>query len=248
MLLMKKMIRSGREDVMQTNENEKKYNLLLHRLAAAVGGFAAAYTLVLRAGLGSSQTVNIMDALFGLLGKDLRTSLLHLFGMLIYGASVFGITVLKKKSRMDLPIFSMCLNIAGFALLAALPADIDPIVGLYPTFITMSVMWVVFADMGGYASSPIFCTNNFRQMCGALAEYTCDKSEASLKKAKFFAGTLAVFFLGAAAGYYLTQFLAVKAAFVGAVPCLIAIAAELAKLHYLHKAAHDFHKISPKLV
>ncbi len=212
---------------------EKKYNVLLHRLAAVTGGFAAAYTLLMFAALGSSQTVNLMDVLFGLLGKDIHSMLLHLFGAMLYGASVFGITVLNKKSRLNMPIFSMCLNIAGFAALALLPKSIDPCIGLYPTFITMSAMWVIFGSMGEYAASPIFCTNNFRQLCGALAEYACDKDPASLKKAKFFGGTLLAFTFGALTGYYLTTLLHQKAAFAGTVFCLMAIAAELAKLHSL---------------
>ena len=47
-----------------------RYERVLHRIAALIGGFAGAYTVLIRLNLGSSQTMNLLELLTGLLGKD----------------------------------------------------------------------------------------------------------------------------------------------------------------------------------
>ena len=107
---------------------------------------------------------------------------LHFIGMLLYAGAVFTAVYLSKKGRIDMKLFSMAVNAAGFIVLGLLPADINRCVGLYPTFIMMSIQWVVFGSIGGYASSPIFSTNNLRQTVGALAEYVCDHKKSTSTK------------------------------------------------------------------
>lgn len=196
-----------------------RYERVLHRIAALIGGFAGAYTVLIRLNLGSSQTMNLLELLTGLLGKDYLQAALHFIGMLLYAGAVFTAVYLSKKGRIDMKLFSMAVNAAGFIVLGLLPADINRCVGLYPTFVMMSIQWVVFGSIGGYASSPIFSTNNLRQTVGALAEYVCDHKKEHLDKAKYFAGTLLFFHLGAVGGFFACKALGIKAAFFGIIPC-----------------------------
>lgn len=194
---------------------------ILHRTAAVIGGFTGIYALLIRANFGSSQTLNLLHLVDNLLGRNFAEAMLHLGGALVYAGAVFAVTVLQKKSRLDMKLFSMAVNAVGFIVMGFMPSDINGCIGLYPTFLMMSVQWVVFGNLGGYASSPIFSTNNLRQMSGALAEYVCDRDPKHLDKAKFFGGTLLFFHIGAALGYFACEGFGEKASFLGLIPCAV---------------------------
>jgi uncharacterized membrane protein YoaK (UPF0700 family) len=198
-----------------------RYERALHRAAAIIGGFTGIYTILIRTNLGSSQTLNLLELLNSLLGRNFLEALAHFGGMIAYGGAIFLTTVLSRKSKLDMKLFSMTVNIIGFIVLGFLPENLNRCVGLYPTFIMMSIQWLVFGNLGGYASSPIFSTNNLRQMTSALAEYACDHKPEHLDKAKFFGGTLIFFHLGALLGYLFCKEFAIKASFFGVIPCVI---------------------------
>ncbi len=221
-----------------------RHERAMHRAACLVGGYTAMYTILMRFNLGSSQTVNILEIMKSLLGRSFAEAFLHLLGAVIYGGSVFAAAYLKRKGRADVYSLSVFISIAGFVVMGFLPADIPSVVGLYPTFIMMSFLWVVFGGMGGYNSAPIFSTNNFRQTVGEIAEYCADGDKKHLDKAKFFAGTLAAFHIGAAAGYIGCAAAGLKASFFGVLPCMILLAAvnapKLAAVLHLRKSpAHN---------
>jgi uncharacterized membrane protein YoaK (UPF0700 family) len=126
-----------------------------------------------------------------------------------------------KKTKIDMMLFSTALNIIGFIVMGLMPDEVNACVALYPTFVMMSVQWVVFGGLGGYNSSPIFSTNNLRQMSAAFAEYLCDRKSEHLDKAKYFAGSIFFFHLGAALGFVACKLFAVKAAYFGIIPCVL---------------------------
>ena len=191
---------------------------LMHRTATLVGGFAGMYTVLTRFNLGSSQTVCWLDMMAALFGRDLREFLLRFLGVVIYGATVFAAAYLTKKGKTDTRILSAAICAVCFSVLGFMPAETDHCVALYPSFIMMSFMWVVFGGMGGYASAPIFSTNNYRQAIGGLAEYVADHDKKHLDKAKHFAGTLLFFHIGAAAAYFACDKFGTSAAFFGLIP------------------------------
>ncbi len=211
----------------------------LHRAACVVGGFAAMYTVLVRVNLGSSQTLNLLEVLKNILGRSFFEAALHLLGALIYGGAVFGVVVMTKRTHFDMKLVSMAINIVGFVVLAILPKDIPAVVGLYPTFIMMSVQWVVFGSLGGYSSSPIFSTNNFRQAVGALAEYVCDRNPEQLEKAKHFGYSLLFFHIGAAVSYFLVTAFDIKAALFGIIPCMVVCVMEIIPKHELLRRAAE---------
>ena len=198
---------------------------LMHRAATLVGGFAGMYTVLTRFNLGSSQTVCMLDMFAAFFGRDMREFLLRLLGITIYGAAVFTATYLTKKGKADTRIISAVLCAVCFAVLGFMPEDTDRCIALYPSFIMMAFLWVVFGSMGGYASAPIFSTNNYRQAVGGIAEYCADHDKKHLEKAKHFGGTLLMFHIGAAAAYFLCKGFGTSAAFFGLVPTAVLVCA-----------------------
>ena len=149
-------------------------------------------------------------------------------GTALYGCSVFAASYLCKKGWSGTKLLCGALCIAGFAVLGFMPVEIDRCIGLYPTFVTMPFLWVVYGSACGYSSAPIFSTNNYRQTIGGIAEYAASHDRKALEKAKFFGGTLAAFHLGAFLSWIACSQLAGKAAFFGIIPCLALCAFELA--------------------
>lgn len=198
---------------------------LMHRAASLTGGFAGMYTVLTLSNLGSSQTVCWLDMMAALFGRDLREFLLRALGVAIYGASVFAAAYLTKKGRVDTRMISALLCAVCFSVLGVIPAETEHCIAVYPSFIMMAFLWVVFGNIADYASAPIFSTNNYRQAIGGIAEYCADHDKAHLDKARFFGGTLLVFHIGAAAAYFACGSFGTKAAFFGLIPTALLAAA-----------------------
>lgn len=205
----------------------KNNDRLMHRTAAFIGGYTALFTIMEHSNLGSAQTLNMLDIIRDIFGHDFLEAALRVLGVIIYASSIFGVTVLGKKTKCNLKLLSAFVNIGGFILLALIPENVDPLLSIYPAFIMMSIEWVVFGSLCGYASSPIFSTNNLRQTFSALAEYFCDHDKTHLDKAKFFGGTLIMFHLGALAGYFMCEKFSLNAALFGIIPSVFIIFLEL---------------------
>jgi uncharacterized membrane protein YoaK (UPF0700 family) len=222
----------------------RKPDWWIHRIVSFIGGYAGLYTIMIRTNLGAAQTLNMLEVVKGFLGRNYAECMVHLTGAILYAGAIFGVTLLSKKSRIDMKLFSMAINTAGFIILGFLPENINSYIGLYPVFIMMSVQWLVFGGLNGYNSSPIFSTNNLRQMISAIAEYTCDHKPEQLDKAKYFGGTLICFHTGAAVGYFVCENIGIYASFLGIIPCLIVSAIEIfqkvhtnavEKIKFMHK-------------
>lgn len=210
-----------------------EYKRFLHRAAAFIGGFVGMYTLVINLNLGSAQTVNLLDMLKSLLGHDAREFLLRLLGAALYGGAIFTAAYLAKKDK-DIKLLSMIICTIGFVVLGVLPENTDHCVALYPAFVMLPFVWVSFGEVDGFASSPIFSTNNYRQFIASLAEYCADHDKKHFVKAKVFAGTLVMFHTGAVAAYFACEYFGVKAAFLGAILCVL-----LAVVMFAHRLAEN---------
>lgn len=220
----------------------RKPDWWLHRIVSFIGGYAGIYTIMIRTNLGAAQTLNMLEIVKTFLGRNPAECMVHLTGVMLYAGAIFGVTLLSKKSRINMKLFSMIINIIGFMILGLLPENINSYIGVYPVFIMMSVQWVVFGGLNGYNSSPIFSTNNLRQMVSAMAEYVCDHKPEQLDKAKYFGGTLISFHIGAAVGYFICESIGIYASFFGIIPCLIVSAVEIfQKVHSNAVAKNKIH-------
>ena len=185
---------------------QKRADLNLHRIMCVVGGFMGAYAILIRCdNLGSAQTSNLIYLVLNLLGRDLPAFLIRLGGVFVYFLAIEITVLLEKKTQIDLKKYALfaeggCLLILGF-----LSKDADPVLCLYPIFFMMSTQWCVFHGTGGYNSSTIFSTNNFKQFSLALGSYVLEKDSASREKMILFANSLIFFHIGVAVSFYASR-------------------------------------------
>ena len=111
-----------------------------HLAFAAIGGFFGGYALLCRGGiLGSSQTMNlvelVIDALFGR-GSSV---LLHLLCLVIYVVGVMLSVIVPHVFHVDMRRLSPCITAAAAIAMGFFPADMTPLVALYPVFFSMSI-------------------------------------------------------------------------------------------------------------
>ena len=169
-----------------------------HLAFAAIGGFFGGYALLCRGGiLGSSQTMNLLelvsDALFGR-GSSV---LLHLLCLVIYVVGVMSAVIVPHVFHVDMRRLSPCITAAAAIAMGFFPADMTPLVALYPVFFSMSIQWSTFAGARGFQSATIFNSNNTKQASLALAHYLCEGEREQLTKLWFYGSTLLAFHAGA---------------------------------------------------
>ena len=169
-----------------------------HLAFAAIGGFFGGYALLCRGGiLGSSQTMNLLelvsDALFGR-GSSV---LLHLLCLVIYVVGVMFSVIVPHVFHVDMRRLSPCITAAAAIAMGFFPADMTPLVALYPVFFSMSIQWSTFAGARGFQSATIFNSNNTKQVSLALAHYLCEGEREQLTKLWFYGSTLLAFHAGA---------------------------------------------------
>ena len=189
--------------------SENKLNMLrrfLHHNMAAFAGFMGAYGLLLREDFfGNAQTVNMIYIIFAILGRDFKEFLLRVVVLILYVGAALIYVYMGKKLKNDTRVAALIVNTVSVVILASLPEDTDPVVGLYPIFFAMSFQWNAYSGVYGYNSSSIFSTNNIRQVSLSLGEYLIDRNKNHLHKMFFFLGVLVFFHIGVAYGFVMTM-------------------------------------------
>ena len=176
-----------------------------------MGGFFGGYALLCRGGiLGSSQTMNLLelvsDALFGR-GSSV---LLHLLCLVIYVVGVMLSVIVPHVFHVDMRRLSPCITAAAAIAMGFFPADMTPLVALYPVFFSMSIQWSTFAGARGFQSATIFNSNNTKQASLALAHYLCEGEREQLTKLWFYGSTLLAFHAGAVWSWLAVKWLDVR--------------------------------------
>lgn len=97
-------------------------------------------------------------------------ALLRFLGVLLYVSGGIAFVFVKNKTKYDVRAVSMVIKSLMILILGLMPADIDIVIGLFPTFFAMAFQWNSFPGEYGYVSSTIFSTNNTRQVSLALGE------------------------------------------------------------------------------
>lgn len=202
---------------------KQMYNRFLHHNMAAVGGFLAGYSVLMRADfLGNAQTANLVFFFFSILRQDPIQAILRFIGVLLYVSGGIAFIFVKNKTKFDVRAVSMAITALMILILGLMPADIDIVIGLFPTFFAMAFQWNSFPGEYGYVSSSIFSTNNTRQVSLSIGEMlfpndgkTGAEAKARNKehwhKAVFFLGSLAGFHIGVVCSYFLVQQFHIKA-------------------------------------
>ena len=142
----------------------KKYETPLHYIMAFVGGFFGVYAILSFCNLfGNAQTANLIYFVTDLLGGDVKDAALRIGGMLLFMAAIVLTVYLPKHSRVNLQVMSVLLDAAAAVLVGLFPADIHPVLALYPFFFVTAFQWNSFRGAQGFASSTLFSTNNLKQ-------------------------------------------------------------------------------------
>lgn len=192
-----------------------------HHSIALMGGFFGIYALLLRnENFGSSETANLIFLFASGLGGEWSVFRIRLAALFVYiGGLVFATLISKCFKKGDFRYLGILVDLIACLVLAWIPADVDPVLALYPMFFATAVQWLAFTSASGFNSATVFSTNNTRQMVTGLTEYIYSRDKAHLLRAKFFAGTLICFHLGVIYGYLCLQRWQIKSIYM-AIPLL----------------------------
>ena len=195
----------------------------LHFIMAFIGGWLGVYALLHFANLfGSAQTSNLIAIVTCLLGGNFGEFALRLGGMALYMAAVALATWLPHHLSADLRVVSLGIDGAAAVILGLFPAEIPPVLGLYPLFFAMAFQWCSFPGAHGFVSATIFSTNNLRQFTSAVTEVYLNHDPSYRLKARFFGLTLLSFHAGVAVSYLLWDAVGFQAAWLCLIPILAA--------------------------
>lgn len=195
--------------------HEEPYESHLHYLMSLIGGFLGAYALLNRGNVfGSAQTANLITITFQLIGHNFYELMIRIGALVIYGAAIVLAIVIPRYRKVNMKLASIFCTTLTVLLLGFFPADMNPVIALYPVFFATAFQWGVFKGAQGYLSSPIFSTNNFKQMLSAFTEYCLSHEESQKKKAGFYGLTLLSFHIGVGISYISSLYFGVHSSLV----------------------------------
>ena len=170
---------------------------------AVIGGFLGGYAVIRCDILASSQTVNVIDMLFGFYSGNIFSALVHLGGLALFAAAIFIVSWLKHRTRLkNTRIFALAMEAAAVIAVGFIPDTDHMQLVLYPLFFTMVMHWDAMRGANGYTSASVFSSNNFYQAISGLADYTFTRDDKRLRHAAFFGCSLLSFYIGATAAYW----------------------------------------------
>ena len=182
-----------------------------HLSFAAVGGFFAAYAILLRMGImANAQTLNLLELLLSSLRCHWLEVLMHLGALAMYVLGTMSTVILPHLFGWDMRRVCPIIDALCAVLLAFLPAEMPVIPSLYPIFFAMSVQWSSFTGAQDHISSTIFSTNNTKQASLALARHLCTREQGQIRRMWFYVSTILCFHAGATVAYFSVLLLEVK--------------------------------------
>lgn len=174
----------------------------VHYSMSMVGGFLGGYALLNHHELfGNAQTSNLIHIAMNVMGSNFFELLLRLFDLALYFSGFACSVIFAKYTKLNRHFLSIIFDAITILLLFLMPEGISDFLFLAPVFFAMSFQWNSFTGAGGYVSSCIFSTNNFRQFSTSLCEYFCDKDKKHLQKTKFYGMVLLSFHIGVVWSY-----------------------------------------------
>ena len=182
-----------------------------HLSFSAVGGFFAAYAILLRMGImANAQTLNLLELLLSSLRCHWLEVLMHLGALAMYVLGTMSTVILPHLFGWDMRRVCPIIDALCAVLLAFLPAEMPVIPSLYPIFFAMSVQWSSFTGAQDHISSTIFSTNNTKQASLSLARHLCTREQGQIRRMWFYVSTILCFHAGATVAYFSVLLLEVK--------------------------------------
>ncbi|MDO4175265.1 MAG: YoaK family protein [Eubacteriales bacterium] len=202
-------------------KNHEDLTCWIHHSMAITGGYLGVYALLCREDFfGNALTSNLIYIVTSILGTNFFDVLIRIVAVLIYAAGIASTNILSKKYHKNLHPIALSIDFIAVFILGFLPEDMNPVIGLYPIFFAMAFQWNSFPGAYGFAASPIFSTNNTRQVVNALCEYYITHEKKHLKKAWFFGGTLICFHIGVVLSWIAHSFLGIRSVWLCVIPLL----------------------------
>ena len=183
----------------------KNKEIILHSLMCSVGGLLAGYAILCRGNLGSAQTLNLIDIMLGIVGRNRSEALLRVLGAVIYVLGIESYILIKEKTKINLQRYSVLTDMAGCILAAFIPPEAEHVVGIMPFFYILSIQWSVFRGTHGYNASTVFSTNNLYQLAHAASYAVMKKSSSELLRALYYLNTLFWFNANVVLSFFLVE-------------------------------------------
>ncbi|MDO4167130.1 MAG: YoaK family protein [Eubacteriales bacterium] len=196
--------------------SKERTEYLVHYAMALTGGFLGGYALINHHELfGNAQTSNLIHIVFCLVGTNIVELMYRLLDLALYFSGFACTVYFAKKTKLDLQYCSVFFNLMTVLILFWMPRSVNDYVFLAPVFFSMAFQWNSFKGVGGYASSTIFSTNNFRQFSTSLCEYFCDKEKDHLHKTWYYGNTLLSYHVGVVVAYLASRQFGLDGVLVG---------------------------------
>jgi uncharacterized membrane protein YoaK (UPF0700 family) len=168
-----------------------------------VGGYFGGYAVLSCAGrLGSAQTLNMIEIVCDILGRDYRQFLLRVLCAALYVSALIIALIMMKKTTFHVQRYGILVEIAGIVVLRLIPVDAAFTFRSMPILFMMATQWMIFHGNSKYNSATVFSTNNLKQLSLSLAEYVMDRDVSHLDKAKYFGNSLLWYHVGVAAAFF----------------------------------------------
>lgn len=224
-------------------EKKEKIDVILHFVMCFTGGFIGAYSVLNRMDvLASAQTTNMMEIVICLLGHNIFEFITRFVALFIYMLAIALTVVLGHKTNLNLKRYAIVTNIVGLLILSLLPADMNPIIALYPLFFITATQWSIFHGAKGYNCSTIFSTNNLKQFVLSFTNYYIKREPADLEKGKFYIKSLCCFYVGVGISYFAFIYFGIIASLFGIIPMLFAFYFSSKEVKIIEKAPSTFKK------
>jgi len=218
-----KCLTQGREAKSIRLSVKNNRDIILHSLMCSIGGFLGGYAVLCRGNLGSAQTINMVDIVLCIVGRNRDELLFRITGLFLYIMGIELVAFFSKKAKINLQRYSIYVDMAGFLVLAMIPEQANTVAGILPVFFMLSTQWSVFHGVRGYNSATVFSTNNLRQMVLALNEYAFGRDRKQLNNVLYYVNTLFWFHINVAISYFAVKSFGIYASlfgFIYAVPAL----------------------------
>ncbi len=180
---------------------QRELDTVLHMLMSVAGGFFGGYAIFLSQGhFASAQTANLIGLVIDALQGSWPEMALRAGALLVYVASLAAAALVPHYVKGDMRCICILVELAGVAVLYAVPLNVSSLAALYPVFALTAFQWGTFHGARGFNCSTIFSTNNLKQAVDGCVEWIRTREKRQKEKCLFYGGTLLCFHLGVAAG------------------------------------------------
>ena len=189
-----------------------RWHLLVHYLAAVIGGFLGGYPVFNHADiLCNAQTGNLIRLAHNLVEGDYSFVWLMVLALLIYcGGTVFYVLV-RRKVTCSMKIVCMISVAAAIAMTGFISFTDSDFIAVYPLIFVAPIQWNAFKTVDSDSSSTIFCSSNVLQATMLTTTFLMTRDRHYARRAMVFWLTLLSFLIGVSFACSMSMWFGVQA-------------------------------------